>query len=97
MIHEELESFIKIYNLSCCCIYNNERNKTHNQKKKKKKKKKNRAASRVNTQPFSEYFSVRMRFILFFEIRIYIDSWRVEINNSIIRVVKYEYDEYFKH
>ena len=56
-------------------------------KKKKKKKKKNalqakndRVASRANTQSSSEYFSIRM----------YVESWRVEINN-IIRLVKYEY------
>ena len=46
-------------------------------------KQKDRAASRVNTQPSSKYF--HKHFLL----------RRVEINNmNIIRVVKYEYDEY---
>ena len=27
---------------------------------------------------------------------VYVELWRVEIKNNIIRVVKYEYDEYFK-
>ena len=62
------------------------------QKKKKKKKKKGRAASSANTQPFSDFLSVRTRFIL----RAYVELWRFEMNN-IIHVVKNEYNEYFKH
>ena len=43
---------IKIYSLSCCCIY------------KKRRKKNIKSASKANTQPSTEYCSVRMRIIL---------------------------------
>ena len=54
-----------------------------------------RLAIRVNTQPFNEYFSVRMRIILIIGLRVYVELFRVEIN-KIIRVVKYENDGYFE-
>ena len=52
--------------------------------------KKEKVASTANTQPFSEYAKHT-----YFLLRVYVELWRVEIKN-IIRVVKYEYDEYFK-
>ena len=55
---------------------------TKNEKRHKKAKMK---ASRINTLPFNEYFSVRTRITS-------VELWRVEIHN-IIRVVKNEDDE----
>ena len=54
------------------------------------------AASKPNTQPSIEYYSVRLAIHAYFVIRVYVELQRIEINN-IIRVVKYdECDEYFK-
>ena len=49
------ELFIKIYSLSCWCF---------KKKKQEVRLAKNGAASRGNTQPFSEYLSFRRQFIL---------------------------------
>ena len=74
-----------------------------NMKKEKDLSKKDRAVGKANTQLSSKYFSVRKRFIpilwfgilvfvsnsyLFCDSGIYIEVWRVEIDNNI-GVVKY--------
>ena len=46
-----------------------------------------------HTEPSSKYFNVSTRFIPilgFVYVSMYIELWKVEINNNIIRVVKYE-------
>ena len=50
------------------------------------------AQPRTITQPFSEYFIVLKRLIF----GVYVELWRIEINN-ILRVVNYEYDYEYEY
>ena len=58
---------------------------------KHKRKRYYRSTNRSNTQSSNEYFSVRTHFVLC----VYVVLWRDDINSNI-RVIKYEYDQYFK-
>ena len=55
---QSLESFIKIYSLSCCCIC------------KKRRKKKTKKVTTAKTQPSSEYCSLRTPFIVLSVLRV---------------------------
>ena len=48
---------IRVTSLSYCCIYKKKKGKKHLSEQ-------DRAASRANTQPSIEYYSVRKRFML---------------------------------
>ena len=60
-------------------------------KEKRHISKKDRAACRAYTQSFTKYANHT-----YFVIRVYVELRRLKINN-IIRVVKYQCNEYFKH
>ena len=63
----------------------------HLQKRRKDSNKTDRAASKADTKVFSEHLYASHTY---FVILVNVELWRAEIN--IIRVVKYEYYEYFK-
>ena len=62
--------------------------------KKQKKKQKDRQQVK-QTLNFLLSTIVFVRYHIYFVLRVYVESWRIEVNN-IMCIVKYEYDEYFK-
>ena len=47
---------------------------------------------------YDDEFDVKCIYTIdtYFVLRVYVELWRVDINNNIISVVQYEYVEYFK-